>query len=91
MLYKASPMPWERSQPQAASSLHQSHVQLYMRTFPLSQRLIQATKAGLGTTMKSVHSILQLSKYFTGRLGKSETLKKGSLNVYTYHALRGAA
>ena len=83
MLYKASPVSWERSQPQAASLLHQSHVQLYMRTFLLSQRLLQVTKAGLGTTMKSVHSILQLSKYFTGWLGRSESLKKGRLKVYT--------
>ena len=38
----------------------------------------------LGTTMKSVRSILQFSKYFTGRLGRCEnSLKKGSLKVHT--------
>ena len=38
-----------------------------------TETILQATKAGLGTTTKSVRSILQLSKYFTGQLGRSES------------------
>ena len=42
----------------------------------------------LGTTTKSVRSILQFSKYFTGRLGRSQ--KKGSLMLHTLKKISAA-
>ena len=55
----------------------------------------QATKLGglLGTTTKSVRTILLFSKYFAGQLGRSESLylwKKGSLKVHTLREFAAA-
>ena len=46
--------------------------------------------AGLGTTTKSVCSILQFSRYFTGRLGRSESVYICSLKVHTFKIFSAA-
>ena len=44
----------------------------------------------LGTTTKLVRSILSFSKYFTGRLGRSESFEKSSLKVPTLKKISAA-
>ena len=86
-IHNYSLVPWEQAQPQAASLLHQSHMQLhaYISASTLSKswwwdgyKTNTSNKSrviSIWTMTKSVHTSLQFSKYVLyWMVGKSESL-----------------